>query len=195
MGQEQSFEYYDAMFIESSKYKTSYRTSIYLEGWQLAAKRLEMDAAFTDGYILDVGCGTGQFAELLYELGCSRYLGLDFSAAALNIAKARIPLWSDSFLLEDVFKTRVFTDEGYTHACIFEVLEHLNEDISMLGLLRKGTKVLASVPNFWDPAHVRVFDTSRAVLERYESLIDISEIKEISLSKTNSLFMLYGVKL
>jgi ubiquinone/menaquinone biosynthesis C-methylase UbiE len=48
--------------------------------------RLELDAA-----ILEVGCGTGHFAELLNDQGHRDYLGFDFSAEAIRIASARVP--------------------------------------------------------------------------------------------------------
>lgn len=195
MGQEQDSVYYDKIFSTSGKYKSSYNTSIYLNSWNLAVEWLKDDQVEQDVSILDVGCATGQFAELLKDQNFNQYKGLDFSPSAIQIAKERIPSWADSFEVADIFQTDLFQTTPYTHACIFEVLEHLNEDIQVLNLLKPKTKILASVPNFWDPAHVRVFKNADEVITRYQSVMNFVEVKEIPIAGPNVLFLFYGVKL
>jgi SAM-dependent methyltransferase len=40
--------------------------------------------------VLDVGCGTGRVAEAILEAGAARYVGIDFSARMLALARRRL---------------------------------------------------------------------------------------------------------
>ena len=40
--------------------------------------------------VLDVGCGPGRVAEAVIEAGASRYVGIDFSAEMLELARRRL---------------------------------------------------------------------------------------------------------
>ena len=50
---------------------------------------------------------------------------------------------------------------------LLEVLEHISNDLFILGNLLSGTKVVFSVPTFGDPSHVRKFLTEKEIVERY----------------------------
>jgi SAM-dependent methyltransferase len=56
-------------------------------------REFEFVRTLADGFsgkaVLDIGCGRGDVIPLLLAGGCRRYLGLDFSAAALQIARQR----------------------------------------------------------------------------------------------------------
>ncbi|MHC4985658.1 MAG: class I SAM-dependent methyltransferase [Planctomycetota bacterium] len=41
--------------------------------------------------ILEIGCGAGQLAHYLHDLGLRRYVGVDFSPAAIELARAASP--------------------------------------------------------------------------------------------------------
>lgn len=56
-------------------------------------------------------------------------------------------------------------------------LEHLENDLDIIKKLH-GTFIF-SVPNFDDPTHFRIFKNKEEILNRYDKLIDISEIKTI----------------
>jgi 2-polyprenyl-3-methyl-5-hydroxy-6-metoxy-1,4-benzoquinol methylase len=192
MGQELDKSHYDKLFNETQSYKDSYKTSRYAEGWGKSISWLE--ATQNKGIrILDIGCGTGQFAEMLLDNGFSSYRGFDFSDVAIDIAKKRIPLWGDNFQVGDIFTTDALDKYKYDVVCLFEVLEHINNDIACLSKVRAGATVLLSVPNFWDPAHVRVFASMDEVIERYQSVIQIQDKFEIVRSQAKW-FYIKGVK-
>lgn len=41
--------------------------------------------------VLDIGCGSCKFYPLFKRLGCNEYVGVDFSARALNLASQKFP--------------------------------------------------------------------------------------------------------
>jgi hypothetical protein len=45
--------------------------------------------------------------------------------------------------------------------------ERLDEDVSLLNALRRGTRVLATVPNFDSASRLRFFADERAIYDRY----------------------------
>lgn len=67
----------------------------------LAAAEAVRYTGMDDPLILEVGCGSGYYSEILsYLLGRSvRYLGLDYSAAMLRLARKRYP--EQAFVLAD----------------------------------------------------------------------------------------------
>jgi SAM-dependent methyltransferase len=115
--------------------------------------------------VLDLGCGTGQFAECLSENrdGIS-YRGVDFSATAIQIARATNP--SLDFSVKDLRDRNLF-DNCPDAVVATEVLEHIDNDRALLDAVPAATWVVFSVPNFDDPGHVRYFDTTTDVEERY----------------------------
>lgn len=56
-----------------------------------------------DETIVDIGCGTGRFAKLLYDKGYRKYLGIDFSKGMLEEAKRYNPSFTSS---KEMYMTR-----------------------------------------------------------------------------------------
>lgn len=169
MGIEQPASYYDAVYRESEKYKGSPHESQMARVWQWFVDRINRSP-----YLIDFGCGTGQFAEFMGDSkkGCS-YYGYDFSVEAIRIANDRMRTkwpypgnWYE-FHCTDITKT----DFDFRYKpCVFvmsEFLEHIEDDQGVLERIDKGDKVLLSVPNFDDPAHVRHFKNKKEGFNRY----------------------------
>jgi SAM-dependent methyltransferase len=117
---------------------------------------------------LDVGCGAGELACTLAELGL-KGVALDFSPAAIKHAESirqERGLSSDSI---EFFVGGLEAVKGRQFDLIIcsEVLEHIEDDATMLrNLLKHSKKLLISVP-----AKQRLFDSSdKAVghFRRYE---------------------------
>jgi SAM-dependent methyltransferase len=53
--------------------------------------------------VLDVGCGPGRVAEAVLEAGAGSYLGIDFSAAMLALARERLTRFEETELVEGNF--------------------------------------------------------------------------------------------
>ena len=131
---------------------------------------------------------------MLFDAGFSRYTGLDFSSEAIKLAKETNPAFSERFLVGDAFQTPLL-DGAYDIVIMFEILEHLNEDLKLVSRIQHGSKVLLSVPNFMDPYHVRCFADMQEACTRYRELIKIFDAFEMPLTGSNKLFYLIGERL
>lgn len=172
MGRYRNSKYYDKAF-QLEKYNCHYSGSVYYEMWDKVISYL----GYEDN-ILEIGCGTGQFAQMLIEGGMyETYVGIDFSEVAIQKATEKN---GEYFFLHDARKPVYY---GYDTVICLETLEHIDNDILVLKNLKSGTKFIGSVPMGKDPAHVRVFKTQESIIERYGKLIDIEEITEFDIKK------------
>lgn len=130
--------------------------------------------------VVDVGCGPGHMYTELRKSGfVLPYLGIDFSEAALEMAKARRVGEDPSFLLlrmdleEEGAAIPRLSHPGI-QGCSYivcETLEHLKDDIALIKKIPKNSPVLITVPDFNCPSHLRFFDSQQAVKERYGSML------------------------
>lgn len=121
--------------------------------------------------IVDLGCGTGRFAELLRRQGRFAYRGYDFAREVV----AEASRYCDSFEFQMVDIRRWEHGPELPDECCYvllEVLEHLDDDRDALRRIPPGLPVVFSVPNFWSQSHVRRFLQPRHVFERYGDLLD-----------------------
>lgn len=168
----QGAKYYDDHYAESESYAKSYRDSHYLPQWVQVEFWLR---PFKDKILLDLGCGPGQFAEMLSDLEYPNYTGLDFSPVAIEKAKKRSQY---SFHSADLYEEDLAA-RGADVAICLEVLEHLDRDQEIVSKLNKDTYCIFSVPNFDDPGHVRWFRSEYQVRKRYYKLMAIEDIQFI----------------
>ena len=215
MGKEEPAEFYDANFAErEDHYKKHYTELECFPVWQTMFKQLEsliqlQNAGFAarfnstsvvksegDIHLVDLGCGTGQFAQLAADIGIGSYVGIDFSEGAIAMAnKIKLPE-SYSFVKGDLKpKTSQQTDEGYrvqqpdvlvealnteapmTVVVTSEFLEHVPWDIPLLTSLPLGTYVIGSVPNQDSDGHLRWFGSVSDVVKRYSRSIYIMDAR------------------
>ncbi len=138
--------------------------------------------------VTEVGCGTGALAAMMNERRFG-YRGFDYSKQAIKVAKSQ----SDARLfVADAFdKSQYETCERRT-IVMTELLEHL-DDFKLLAKIPTGAKIVASVPNFGDPAHLRVYPTPEHIVKRFKNLIEIKEIRSFGESG-NVIFAFVGTK-
>ena len=121
--------------------------------------------------VVDLGCGTGRFIELLRRRGhYARLMGIDWSSAALEEALRYFdgPATEPSFRLEDLREwTPDLERAGNTVYVCSEVLEHLVDDIDLVQRIPPGHRFLFTVPNFDSESHVRVFTHVGDLWKRY----------------------------
>jgi 2-polyprenyl-3-methyl-5-hydroxy-6-metoxy-1,4-benzoquinol methylase len=127
------------------------------------------------GSVLEVGCGSGVFAEMLLDSGLS-YAGFDFSPVAVEKAKRRTQ--KGRFFVGDATDPACYADP-YDGIVCCEVLEHLDGDLDAVALWRRGALCVCAVPNFDGEHHVRFFRSEAEVIDRYGGLLDIHRITRV----------------
>jgi 2-polyprenyl-3-methyl-5-hydroxy-6-metoxy-1,4-benzoquinol methylase len=121
--------------------------------------------------ILDLGCGAGQLAHLFYNNGYHSYTGIDFSPEMLKIARRwRTPY---RFLERDIRIPDSIVDLEYDIVVSTEFVEHITDDLEILGRINSGTTVIISTTNRPGKEHVRFFPSEEDVWHRYKRVIDI----------------------
>lgn len=119
--------------------------------------------------VVDLGCGTGRFAEQLNRRNQASYVGVDFSPATIEEA-ARYSGWKN-FRLTDLREWRDDNPQPLTVYTCLETLEHLEDDVSLVERIPVGHEFIFSVPNFHDEAHLRVFEHVSDAWHRYGHLL------------------------
>lgn len=185
---------YDELYIKGGvdgNYKEKYSQSIYYNVWKEAIKYFVL--LNKDTKIIDIGCGVGQFATMLFDYGFQNYEGLDFSKEAIKIAQETNPLQMDKFKVGDAFTDEIFEQE-YDVVVMFEILEHLIKDLELLSRVKSGKRVVLSVPNFSDPNHVRYFTNIEKVKARYSKEVEILSTSEHIIHSNFKIFIVVGIK-
>ncbi len=214
MGKEQPAEFYDGNFVErSDHYKKHYTELECLPVWQTMFKQLESliymhnSGIFSlvdddervnspaDIHLVDLGCGTGQFAQMAADIGIGSYVGIDFSPQAIEMANTISLPESYSFVTGDLQpnstikdgEMTIWTPEIVTEArkaksamTVFvtsEFLEHVPWDVPLLLSLNPGSFVIGSVPNQDSEGHVRWFGSVSEVVKRYSRSLYILDAR------------------
>ncbi|WP_339813105.1 methyltransferase [Paenibacillus sp. FSL R7-0189] len=174
----------------NQSYFKHYSEIHYIDIWM---KATEMIRDVENPKIIDIGCGPGQFANLLLDNHLTNYRGMDFSQEAIKHAKIRNDRYRSSFSVDDVYTSNIF-DEDYNIAVLFEILEHLDGDLEILKKLKKNTKVLFSVPNFYSEGHVRWFNSQLEVAQRYKAVVGINDIYTFDVGGENKIYLVFAEK-
>ena len=128
--------------------------------------------------IIDMGCGIGMFAEVVFNVGYTKYLGIDFSPTVITLSKKRVP--EAEFIVGNLKDKEIHKlIENYKIFVLLEVLEHIEADLDIIAAIPSNSLVIFSVPSFDDPFHVRHFNSVNSVIKRYESLIKFNKSKTI----------------
>jgi len=160
-------------------YSAPYESSIYIKMWRDVYIRLRPYKS-----ILDLGCGTGQFAEGIPSI--VNYMGVDFSSVAIEQAKQRNKYFK--FTCDDVFSAIGKMNLGkYEVVVMLEFLEHIWDDLRLMNQI-KGKRYIASVPSFMSDTHVRYFSSEHEVLEKYKDS-EITTIQTYKIDDRNRIFL------
>lgn len=172
-------------------YFKHYSETPYVEIWSKAAQLIKR---ISNPKIIDIGCGPGQFGNLLFDFGIFDYKGIDYSREAIKMAKIRNDKFRERFCIDNAFTSKIYEEE-YNVVTLFEVLEHINDDFTMLSNIRKGSIVIFSVPNYNSRGHVRIFKSKEDVYHRYSNTIQISDAYEMEIEDTKKIYLVVGTKL
>lgn len=157
-----------------SGYDRAYTDSHYYPLWLRVCEEVRRRNSRS---VLEVGCGSGSFAHMLFDRVQVDYLGFDFSQEAVSKARKRTGR-ADSFVVSRAEDDLASTRDHDTIVCL-EVLEHIERDLEVVSAWRPGVRCICSVPNFDQPDHVRYFSNEAEVRARYGSVIDIDTIERI----------------
>lgn len=172
---EATADWYDAAYRLIDEYTVPYWHSKYYAVWTVIADRVRR-AGCRD--VLDIGCGSGQLAACLYELGgISSYVGLDFSSEAVAIARRACP--QGRFVVGDALTSPVFDETRYDVVVCTEMLEHVERDLDIVRRFAPGVRAIFTVPNFPFASHVRHFSDSAEVAARYAGFFDSFDVLPI----------------
>ncbi|HDY90115.1 MAG TPA: class I SAM-dependent methyltransferase [bacterium] len=169
MGSIQNSEYYDKIYSTDPSYDVHYTKSVYYTMWLEVMKLVQTYAKNT--IIMDAGCGTGQFAQMLRENGYTKYIGMDFSEVAIQKAKEKFDSNSSiTFICYDV-------NEGMGQCNLLialEFLEHIDDLIFLKDYT--DTDIIFTVPDFDNPAHVQYFSNEESIRIYYKNHIEFESI-------------------
>lgn len=157
-------EFYDGVYRTQAKYRGAPDKAGYFPLWQKVMSHVDEEA-----FVLEIGCGTGQLAEMLYEKGIREYRGFDFSEVGLDLARKRVPDFE--FEDADARDSEPYDDQDYDVAIAVEVFEHLDDDLQVIQNLPQGTRLVFSVPSRDSKSHVRFFGNQQAVHDYYGAVV------------------------
>jgi 2-polyprenyl-3-methyl-5-hydroxy-6-metoxy-1,4-benzoquinol methylase len=180
MGTEKDSKFYDAAY-HRAKYLTHYTLTRWYERFQLTANRIGLDER-----VLEIGCGTGQLANLLFDEQKRTYKGYDFSERAIEVCNG-LDLDPMSFEVGNAYNHELYKDYDVFLCC--ETLEHL-QDKEVLKLVEKGKKIVLSLPDFAADNHLFHIQSKEDLISRYAK-----EIKFSYIEKVDAWYVAEGVKI
>lgn len=170
MSIERNSDFYNQYYFKSrNEYNCHYTKSIYFEMWKRVLNLIP-DSPIT---IFEAGCGTGQFAEMLFEERKEIiYSGIDFSEVAITRAKKNNP--------EKDFQCQSIYNVDIPQHCLIislETMEHI-DDFKFIEKIPMGVEVIFSIPDFAYQSHIRYFKDITEVVFRYYQKIRFDYIEK-----------------
>jgi len=179
-------DFYDATFFANESWRYHYTQSGYYFLWAVIVDRIRH---LNVRRVLEVGCGTGQLALAISDAEIiDRYIGLDFSRARIDQARLNCP--NLRFEVADAFETDLFQTYDYDLVLATEFLEHVQEDLTLLGAIRPGAHFIGTVPNFPFVSHVRYFRRQDEVVTRYESYFEDIKVNAFLANESGKTFFI-----
>ena len=168
-------DHYNSQYLASKYYKEHYSKSDFYALWNQVVKyvsKLDFKPK-----IIEIGCGTGQLAHFLWDKKFRDYVGFDYSDVAIKIARK----FSDqSFFVCNAYDPLSY-DRQYNTAIIVEVLEHLENDLTVIQMIKPKTRIIFSGPTSGKGGgHIRSFKSPSWIKKRYSPYIDIETIQGCS---------------
>lgn len=164
---ERGAAYYDKLFATDAVYRGHYTGSQYYFLWSVIADRLRRCRCRR---VLEIGCGPGQLASLLLDLGLvDEYTGLDVSSEAIALAKRNA---RGRFEVGDALTTELHEECDHDITLCTEVLEHIDFDLEVVRRFKAGVRSICTVPSFPYESHVRQFASAEEVACRYGRYFD-----------------------
>jgi len=172
-------EYYDKYYKESEGYRLHYSKLPYVKIWERAVE-------LCGDRIFEIGCGSGQFANMISDVK-KEYCGFDVSSEAVKLATS-LNLPYTQFMIRD-YNHFIKYPGSYDTYVAFEILEHVKDDLGLLMRVPDKKLTIFTVPTFDYESHVRLFKTEVCIIQRYKGIIGFIDIE-----KFDKWFLCYGIK-
>ena len=185
---EKNADYYNEI------YEKGYDTSSYYPVYQYVVRTI---GTLSSPRILELGCGIGDLGQMIIEQGYP-YCGFDFSEEAVQQSLKKCP--SGNFKVGNVYDKCLYQAEDYNTVVVLETLEHV-EDIDVIKNIIPGVIVIASVPDYPDVAHLRLYkDRQKDIIEYYKPYLHVTEIRSATLTSIGSgekdtIYIFTGIRL
>jgi len=142
-------KFYQGVYLKGEK---KHFTPFVTKGTTSAeAKEVINEIKWHNKTVLDVGCGTGNFASLVAKNGAKRILGIDYAEEAIKIAKKKHVHSNLDFKQMDVKHVK----EKFDVIVSIGTLEHMDNPYQILKkfkkLLNKNGKIIITSPNWSNP--------------------------------------------
>jgi 2-polyprenyl-3-methyl-5-hydroxy-6-metoxy-1,4-benzoquinol methylase len=121
--------------------------------------------------IIELGCNTGNFAELLKDSNID-YTGIDIQSDKIEIAKNNLK--NMNFICCNIIDN-LYLLKNANIFISFQCLEHIEKDLDILKSLPSKCKVFISVPNKKYKGHIRWFEVD-GWTERFKKYINFENI-------------------
>lgn len=167
MSIERDSAYYCDYYSSSQEYKLHYSKSVYFEMWKIVLSLIPENIP-----LIELGCGTGQFASMCIDNEKKYSCGYDFSLEAIGISKNIHNL--NVCKLADIYKIKI---PSHCLLVALEVFEHIR-DFKLIDNIGLGKEIIFSVPDFDNPAHIRYFHSVNEVAMRYNNVIKFDYIQK-----------------
>jgi SAM-dependent methyltransferase len=156
----------------------SYYDRIYAAGYPTRAYRpvyaavLDFLRRMAAPAVLEVGCGTGDLAELITGADIP-YRGFDISPVAIARCRVRGLV---SARLGNAYDEENYEPHDYNLVVALEVFEHI-DDRRAIGCFPEGVHVLFSVPDFVETAHLRAYqEPQRDIIDYYAGHLAVGQV-------------------
>lgn len=180
MKTEKTSEYYDNIYSEG--YSVGQYERIYL-----AIERMLCQE--DKPRVLEIGCGFGNLGQKIIQQGIF-YRGFDFSSEAIRLAKGRC---SDKVWQGNAYDKKNYEGD-YNTVIAVEVFEHL-DDKKVLAMIRPGTRIIVTVPDYDDPSHLRKYRDIEFIKNYYDGIIHINKFGSFHNADIGTMWIFEGVKL
>lgn len=166
---EKESHYYDSI------YAGGYVTKGYYPLYNEVLKMIEQSGP--PRRVLEIGCGVGDLGKMIIDRG-HPYRGFDFSPVAVDCSRKLCR--RGEFNVGDAYDPAAYLPHDYDTAVALEVLEHL-DDLRIIENLPAGVRLIASVPDYDDVAHLRLYQNPRRdIIERFRPLLRVTTVVSLS---------------
>jgi len=142
------------------------------------SKMLEMASNWispAEKRVIEIGCNTGNFAELVEGRHVVNYIGIDIQSDKIAEARKLHPKYK--FYCADITENLYFLTKA-SMIVSFQCFEHIKDDLIVLNNIIPGTKIILSVPNSAYNGHVRWFEI-KGWKKRFSKFINFNKIVTI----------------